>query len=78
MTSGPATPFGGRGDELYEALIDAHAGLDPEQSLALHARLVLLLAGEIGDPDRLLGIIAQARRSLPSPDKGAESRIREP
>ncbi|MGA0597230.1 DUF2783 domain-containing protein [Enterovirga sp. CN4-39] len=71
MTSGPATPFGGQGDELYEALIDAHAGLDPEQSLALHARLVLLLAGEIGDSERVLTLIARARDSLGAPENGS-------
>ncbi len=70
MTSGPVIPFDGRGDELYEALIDAHAGLDPEQSLALHARLVLLLAGEIGDPERVLTLIARARDPLGAPQNG--------
>lgn len=37
------------GDEFYEALIDAHNGLSDEQSEALNARLILLLANHIGD-----------------------------
>lgn len=37
------------GDEFYENLIDAHNGLSDEQSEALNARLILLLANHIGD-----------------------------
>ena len=37
------------GDDFYEALIDAHNGLTDEQSEALNARLILLLANHIGD-----------------------------
>ena len=37
------------GDDFYEALIDAHNGLSDEQSEALNARLILLLANHIGD-----------------------------
>ena len=35
-------------DDFYEALIEAHQGLSFEQSQALNARLVLLLANHIG------------------------------
>ncbi len=35
-------------DDFYEALIDAHKNLSTEQSHALNARLVLLLANHIG------------------------------
>ena len=35
-------------DDFYEALIDAHKHLSNEQSHALNARLVLLLANHIG------------------------------
>ena len=35
-------------DDFYEALIDAHKELSNEQSHALNARLVLLLANHIG------------------------------
>jgi hypothetical protein len=37
------------GDDFYEALIDAHNGLTDEQSEALNARLILVLANHIGD-----------------------------
>jgi hypothetical protein len=37
------------GDEFYEQLINAHDGLSDEQSEALNARLILLLANHIGD-----------------------------
>ena len=37
------------GDDFYEALIDAHNGLSEEQSEALNARLILVLANHIGD-----------------------------
>jgi len=48
-------------DEFYQALIDAHAGLDDEASAALNARLVLLLANQIGDLDTLREALAVAR-----------------
>ena len=43
-------------DDFYEALIDAHRDLSLDQSQALNARLVLLLANHIGD----LGVLRQA------------------
>jgi Protein of unknown function (DUF2783) len=48
-------------DDFYQALIDAHAGLTEEQSAALNARLVLLLANQIGDLNTLRQAIAAAR-----------------
>lgn len=48
-------------DDFYQALIDAHAGLTDEQSAALNARLVLLLANQIGDLNTLRQAIAAAR-----------------
>ncbi len=46
-------------DELYEALIQAHEGLSIEQSHAMNARLVLLLANQIDD----LGLFKEALRA---------------
>ena len=43
-------------DDFYEALIDTHRELSAEQSQALNARLVLLLANHIGD----FGVLRQA------------------
>jgi hypothetical protein len=48
-------------DDFYQTLIDAHAGLTDEQSAALNARLVLLLANQIGDLITLRQAIAAAR-----------------
>ena len=48
-------------DDFYQALIDAHAELTDEQSAALNARLVLLLANQIGDLNTLRQAIAAAR-----------------
>ena len=53
------------GDDFYQALIDTHRGLSDEQSRAVNARLILLLANHIGD----LGVLQQAlaaARALPS------------
>lgn len=36
-------------DGFYELLLDAHAGLTLEQSQLLNARLILLLANQVGD-----------------------------
>ena len=36
-------------DAFYEALLLAHIDLNAEQSAALNARLILLLANQIGD-----------------------------
>lgn len=36
-------------DAFYEFLLDAHRGLSREQSELLNARLVLLMANQIGD-----------------------------
>ena len=56
--------FRGRGDDFYEALIRAHEGLSEQQSHALNARLVLILANQIGDLGILQEAIALACRSL--------------
>jgi hypothetical protein len=47
-------------DGFYEALMDAHRGLDAEASRRLDARLVLLLANHIGDEAVLREAIAAA------------------
>ena len=50
-------------DDFYEALIDAHRDLSAEQSHALNARLVLLLANHIGALDVLQEALHAARTS---------------
>ncbi|PIT76961.1 DUF2783 domain-containing protein [Limnohabitans sp. G3-2] len=51
------------GDEFYEHLIDAHQGLSDEDSEALNARLILLLANHIGDLKVLREALEKARAS---------------
>ncbi|MEJ6024317.1 DUF2783 domain-containing protein [Ramlibacter sp. PS4R-6] len=52
-------------DGFYERLLDAHEGLTPEQSQLLNARLVLLLANQVGDPE-VLARCVDAARNMPS------------
>ena len=47
-------------DLFYERLLDAHQDLSREQSEALNARLVLILANELGGSERLAACIAAA------------------
>ena len=48
-------------DDFYEALIEAHQGLSFEDSQRLNARLVLLLANQIGALDVLRQALQAAR-----------------
>ena len=49
-------------DDFYEALIAAHEGLSEEESHALNARLILVLANQVGDLDVLKAAIAAAQK----------------
>lgn len=51
-------------DGFTEALLDAHTSLTREQSEALNARLILLLANQIGDASVLRQCIDAAKDSL--------------
>jgi hypothetical protein len=48
-------------DGFYEKLLDAHEGLTPEQSQLLNARLILLLANQVGDAKLLAECVMAAR-----------------
>ncbi len=48
-------------DAFYEQLLDAQVDLTPEQIQAFSARLILLLANQIGDSQVLADCIAAAR-----------------
>lgn len=48
-------------DEVYEALIELHRGLDEDAGRRASARLILLLAAEIGDAGTLKRLIRMAR-----------------
>jgi hypothetical protein len=49
-------------DGFYEQLLDAHEGLSKEQSDLLNARLILLLANQVGDAKVLRECIEAARQ----------------
>jgi hypothetical protein len=51
-------------DGFYEQLLDAHQGLSAEQSALLNARLILLLANQVGDA-RVLKDCVEAAKTLP-------------
>ena len=48
-------------DTFYEQLLDAHSGLSPDDSQLLNARLILLLANQIGDARVLREYIEAAK-----------------
>jgi hypothetical protein len=48
-------------DDFYAALIAAHDGLDAAASQALNARLILILANQIGRQDVLAKALEAAR-----------------
>ena len=49
-------------DSVYQKLIDAHSGLSDEESVALNARLILLLLNHIGDKRVIHEALAAARK----------------
>ncbi|HAX19541.1 MAG TPA: hypothetical protein DCY64_04570 [Hydrogenophaga sp.] len=53
-------------DAFYEQLLDAHEGLSREDSELLNARLILLLANQVGD-SRVLSECIEAAREIPTP-----------
>ena len=55
-------------DGAYALIIDAHRDLSEEQSHALNARAVLILANHIGDPAVLASALDLARRAGDGPD----------
>jgi hypothetical protein len=50
-------------DRAYRMLIEAHRGLTDHQSASLNAKLILILANQVGDLDVLRAAIALARTS---------------
>jgi len=55
-------------DGFYEQLVDAHQGLNREQSELLQSRLILLLANQIGNAAVLADCIRAARDWPEAPD----------
>ncbi|MBO6727925.1 MAG: DUF2783 domain-containing protein [Rhizobiaceae bacterium] len=54
--------LGAAGDDFYAALMAAHEGLSFEESARLNARLVLLLANQVGDLEALKKALAAAKK----------------
>ena len=52
------------GDDFYEALIETHRDLSDEQSAAVNAKLILLLANHIGDISILREALQLARQDV--------------
>jgi Protein of unknown function (DUF2783) len=52
------------GDDFYEALIETHRDLSDEQSQRLNARLILLLANQVGDIAVLKEMLRLAREGI--------------
>lgn len=48
-------------DGFYEALLQAHEGLSREESEAFNARLILILANQIGDTGTLADALEAAK-----------------
>ncbi|MDI9336712.1 MAG: DUF2783 domain-containing protein [Gammaproteobacteria bacterium] len=53
-------------DDFYAALLKVHENLELEQSHALNARIILLLANHIGDLSVLQQALHLARKNLAS------------
>ena len=51
-------------DDFYEALVDLHRDLAPDQSRLVNAKLILLLANHVGDPAVLRQAMAKAREGI--------------
>ncbi|MGR3503704.1 DUF2783 domain-containing protein [Pseudaestuariivita sp.] len=55
------TPNLGNPDDFYAALLRAHDGLSADETHALNARLILILANHIGDLTTLEDALVLAR-----------------
>ena len=58
-------------DAFYAALVSAHQGLSDEASALLNARLVLILANQVGDMEALREALALARAPFERAGPGA-------
>ena len=56
-------------DDAFRAVVEAHQGLNDEQSADLDAALVLILANHIGDLEVLREAIALAQRRVLAADQ---------
>ena len=54
-------------DDFYESLIALHRDLTEGESALVNAKLILLLANHIGDPEVIAAAMAAAREDLGAP-----------
>jgi hypothetical protein len=57
-------------DGFYQALVEAHEGLDVEQCLLLNARLILLLAQQLGNEELAYALLREAARGVGTGEGG--------
>jgi hypothetical protein len=62
-------------DAFYEQLLDAHRGLSREASELLNARLILLMANQLGNTALLIDCIEAARAIDSSPTAGGNKPV---
>ncbi len=58
-------------DAFYEQLVNAHHGLNEAESAQFNARLLLLLANQVGDQTVLAACIEAARKPFAAKAAGA-------
>ena len=51
-------------DDFYQDLIDLHRGLSDEQSALVNAKLILLLANQVGNLEVLRAAMAAAKEDI--------------
>ena len=54
-------------DDFYQELIEMHRDLSEGESALVNAKLILLLANHIGDPEILAAAMAAAREDVAPP-----------
>ncbi len=64
--------FAGEADRFYDALMRAHEGLGEVESAAFDARLILILANQIGD----LAVLTEALRAARAGFRPDEASLR--
>ena len=55
-----------RPDDVYQALIDAQEPLSPADAERFRARLILLLANQVGDDETVMEAITTASKGMES------------
>ena len=60
-----STPRLRRPDDVYQALLDAQKTLSAHEAELFRARLILLLANQVGDDDTVIAAIEAAHQGRP-------------